>query len=60
MISSGTEKNMTSPVGFIKSTDLPPTNQIIIFKILGNRKISMFQNTHAAEKIILFYYLFDK
>ena len=32
------------------------TDTIIIFKILGNRKIFILQNTHTTEKIISVYY----
>ena len=45
------------------TTDPPthrPTDSIIIFKRLGNRKIFILQNVHAAQNIISVCYLFDE
>ena len=52
-------------MGFINSTehrptDQPTTNPIIMFKRLGNRKIFISRNTHAAAKMISVYYLFNE
>ena len=59
-----TDQRPTDPPTHRPPTTNPPihrpTDSIIIFKRLDNRKIFILQNIHAAKKVVSVCYLFDE